>query len=457
MDEEKYTAIIESQRAGNSRSPVSCEERRAMLLKLKSCLLSREGELLSALSKDLGKSAEEGYMTELGQVYAEINHMVKHLKGYSEPEKVRTPMTNFPARSYIKKCPYGCVLVISPWNYPVLLSLSPLVDAISAGNSVVLKPSELAPASADALSEVISAAFATEKAAVIKGGADVCSFLLGQNFDYVFYTGGTRVGKIVYGRAAERLIPVTLELGGKSPCFVDETAKFPVTARRIVFGKFLNAGQTCVAPDYIYCHRSVKDKLIAEIGREIIAQYGEEPVKNPAYPRIVNARHFERLKNLLAQSRVIFGGECNAAALKISPAIVEADFGDAVMSEEIFGPVLPVITYDDISEVIENVNSRPAPLAMYIFSENRKVWSLLEERCNFGGGCINDTVMHLTNENLPFGGLGESGIGAYHGRRGFNTFTHEKSMMNKSTAFDPDMRYQPIDGKKIGVIKRFLK
>ena len=347
---------------------------------------------------------------------------------------------------------------MSPWNYPLLLTLEPLIDAIAAGNTVILKPSAYAPASLAMIKEIIETTFPADYISVIEGGRTENQALLRQKFDKIFFTGSKAVGKEVLRHAAENLTPVTLELGGKSPCIVDSTAKIPLAARRIVFGKFLNCGQTCVAPDYILCHHSVRQKLVAAIRHEIQIQFGESPLLNPDYGKIINAKHFQRLSELLDPEKIVCGGNTDAATLRIEPTVMaDVTWEDAVMEEEIFGPLLPILTYDTLEEVIRTVESHPHPLALYFFSEDKTAQKKLLRPCRFGGGCINDTVIHLATSSMPFGGIGESGMGSYHGKTGFESFSHFRSIVDKKTWMDLPIRYQKYTQKKEKLLRLFLQ
>lgn len=455
MDNEKIIEYISAQqRPDNYLRDPKCRVR--ALKALYKNIRAMEAEVCAALQADLNKSRTESYMTEIGLVLSEVSYMIKRCRGFARTRKVHTPLSQFHAKSYVLPSPYGSALVISPWNYPFLLAVEPLVDAIAAGNGVVLKPSELSPNVSAVIEKLIAATFPPEQATVVCGGVEVSEWLLEQSFDYIFYTGGTRVGKIVMQKAAERLIPVTLELGGKSPCIVDETADIPLAAKRIVFGKFLNAGQTCVAPDYLYCARSVKDKLLREIGRQIVLQYSVDPLGNPAYPKLIHRGRFDTVKRFITQSNVLFGGKSDAETLKIEPTVVDSSFDAPEMQEEIFGPVLPVVTFDTVDEAIAKVNAREKPLALYIFSGKKKTVNRVLQSCNFGGGCVNDTIIHLATSEMGFGGVGASGMGAYHGKVGFDTFTHYKSIVDKKAWLDLPMRYQPYSKSKDTFIRWFL-
>lgn len=458
MDKELIIKQIQKQKESFKLSPLLLPKNRVAALKtLRKNILEMEGEIAAALKKDLNKSAEESYMCEIGLVLSEISYMIKHCKKFAKEKRVRTPLAQFPSRSFKKPSPLGSVLIISPWNYPFMLSIEPLVDAIAAGNSVVLKSSETSANVSAVIEKLIAKTFLPEQVLFVRGGRAECDFLLDQDFDHIFFTGSTRVGKIVMQKAAEKFIPVTLELGGKSPCIVDETANLELAARRIVFGKFMNAGQTCVAPDYLFCHKEVKDKLVKEIEKQIVVQYGVDPIRNENYPKIINKRQFDFHVNLLEQDKLIFGGKTNEKLLKIEPTIMDATFDDETMKNEIFGPILPVVTFEDLDEVIEKVNSLSKPLAFYVFSSSKKNQNKLLSSCDFGGGCINDTIIHLATPHLGFGGIKQSGIGSYHGKCGFDTFTHYKSIVNKKTWLDLPMRYQPMSKLKYFLIRMFLK
>ncbi len=414
-------------------------------------------KICEALKLDLNKSDTEAYMSEIGIVLDEISYMLKHIKQYAHIQPESTPLSNFPAKSYTMPCAYGVVLIISPWNYPFMLAIEPLVDAISAGNTAIIKPSEFSPNTSAVIQELISKTFSKEYVDVVIGGVEECTYLLDQDFDYIFFTGSTRVGKIVMQKAAEHFTPVTLEMGGKSPCIVDDSADIKLTAKRIVFGKFLNAGQTCVAPDYLYCSEKIKDKLLYELGRQIVLQYSVDALGNENYPRIINEKQYNRLVNLLDKNSILFGGKFNDKTLKIEPTILDANFDSEIMQNEIFGPLLPILTFKTIDEAIKNVNKHNKPLALYIFSNDKQTQEKVLNNCDFGGGCINDTIMHIANHNLPFGGIKQSGIGSYHGKHGFDTFTHYKSVVHKYNWLDLPMRYQPFTKLKEKLIKMFLK
>ena len=403
-----------------------------------------EKEIACALKEDLGKSEYESYMCETGLVLSEISYMIRHVRKYARKHYVYTPLSQFAAVSYKQSVPYGNTLIMSPWNYPLLLTIDPLADAIAAGNTAIVKPSAYSPATSNLIEKMIKECFPSEYVAVVTGGRKENAALLEKKFDFIFFTGSQNVGKEVLRHAAEYLTPAVLELGGKSPCIVDKSAKIKLAAKRIVFGKYLNCGQTCVAPDYILCHESVKDKLIQEICLQIKKQFGEQPLENNDYGKIVNQKHFERLLGLIDQKKVIIGGEADQKVHKIAPTLMDqVTWKDAIMQEEIFGPILPVLTFNKIDEVINVLADKPKPLAFYIFSEDKAVIQKLSDRCRYGGGCINDVIIHLATSEMGFGGVGESGMGAYHGKIGFDAFSHTKSIVDKKTWMDLPMRYQP--------------
>ena len=381
--------------------------------------------------------------------------MIKHIPKFSKEKTVPTPLSQFVSRSYITPSPYGVVLIMSPWNYPFLLSLTPLVDAIAAGNTVIVKPSAYAPNTSEVIRQIICEAFPPFYAAVVTGGRKENTCLLNEHFDYIFFTGSQHVGKEVMAKAARFLTPVTLELGGKSPCIVEKTANLELAAKRIVFGKFLNCGQTCVAPDYVYCDRRIKDSLISELKKQIRKQFTESPLSNSDYGKIINQKHFQRILALIDPSKTVFGGENDPDNLRIAPTLMDGvSFDDAVMQEEIFGPVLPVLTYDSLEHAAARINSMAHPLALYIFTENKKAAEKITRSCGFGGGCINDVVIHLATSQMGFGGFGESGMGSYHGKAGFDTFSHYKSIVDKKTWMDLPVRYQKSSEK---LLKLFLR
>lgn len=452
--------ILEAQREYfRSGATLPVETRISMLKKLYVMVKTHEAEIAEALQADLGKSAYEGFMCETGLVLSEISYMIRHTKRFARRHLVWSPLAQFASVSYEQPSPYGNVLIMSPWNYPVLLTIDPLADAIAAGNTVILKPSAYSPKTSALLQQLISACFPPEYVAVVTGGREENSTLLNQKFDMVFFTGSQAVGREVLRHTAEHLTPAVLELGGKSPCIVDETAKLSLAAKRIVFGKYLNCGQTCVAPDYVLCHESVKDALLTEIKKQIIRQYGEKPLENPDYGRIVNEKHFRRICGLMQSGKLVHGGEISESTLQIAPTVLDdVKWDDPVMQEEIFGPIMPILTYSRFEDLYAILSDRQKPLALYLFSENKSRIKEVRQRIPFGGGCINDTIIHLATSEMGFGGVGESGMGAYHGKIGFETFTHKKSIVDKKTFMDLPMRYQPYTSKLYGkFLHIFLK
>lgn len=431
--------------------------RQEALDKLKKAIKRHEQDLLEAIQTDLGKSAAEAYMCEVGLTLSEISHFQKHLKCWSRTRIKHTPLTNFASKSMIIQEPYGVVLIMSPWNYPVLLALEPLVGAIAAGNTVVLKPSAYSPATSAVMATMIEETFAPEYISVVKGGRAENQSLLEQKFDYIFFTGGVQVGKLVMQKAAEHLTPITLELGGKSPCVIDHTANLRIAARRIVFGKWLNCGQTCIAPDYALVEESVHDEFVRLLIEEEKKMYGEDAMQNKNYGKMINRKHFDRVFGLIEQSKVVLGGKADEASLRIEPTILDhVTAEDAVMQEEIFGPILPVLTVKNTQEAYDFIQNRPHPLALYLFTSDKKTEKLFQERVAFGGGCINDTIIHIATNNLPFGGVGNSGMGSYHGKKSFETFSHAKSVVKKYTWLDLPLRYQPYMKWKDAMVRFFL-
>ncbi len=441
-----------------SGATLPVKNRVAALKRLKTVIAAHERDICAALKSDLGKSAYEAYMCEVGTTLSELSYMIKRTARFARDKAVPTPIASYPAASYVKKSPYGCVLIISPWNYPFMLSMEPLIDAVAAGNTAIIKPSSYSPATSKIVDDIIKEAFHPEYVTVVQGGREENRRLFDLSFDKIFFTGSTSVGKEVLRHAAERLTPVTLELGGKSPCIVDRSADIPLAARRIVFGKFLNCGQTCVAPDYVLAHADIKDKLLEEIRKQIKLQYGEHPLDNANYGRIISRKHYERVCALIDSEKVYCGGERSENDLKIAPTVMDnVSRSDAVMREEIFGPVLPVLTYENESDLINELNEQPLPLAFYVFSGTKEFIKEITERCRFGGGCINDTIMHIATSQMGFGGVGESGMGSYHGKEGFDCFTHKKSIVNRKTFMDLPVRYQPYTKTKEKFMRKFLK
>ena len=459
MTREEIAAIVEKQRAffaGGATLPV--EYRIEALKKLRRALVEHEAEIAAALKSDLGKSAPEGYMCETGLVISEISYLLKHIRSFAREKTVWTPIAQFASRSYRKPSPYGVTLIMSPWNYPLLLTLDPLADAIAAGNTAVVKPSAYSPATGNIMKKIIEEIFPAEYVAVVMGGRAENACLLEEKFDYIFFTGSKSVGQLVLEKAAAHLTPVTLELGGKSPCIVHGSANIKLAARRIVFGKYLNCGQTCVAPDYILCESKVKDELVKCIKKEIQRQYGDDYLMNDSYGKMISRKHFDRVAGLIDRDKVVHGGRRDEDTLQIEPTVMDGvTWDDPVMQEEIFGPVLPVLTFENIDEAIEKVNAGEKPLALYIFAEDREVIRRVTARCQYGGGCVNDVVIHLATSEMGFGGVGESGMGSYHGKTGFDAFTHYKSIVDKKTWIDLPMRYQPYKGIYSWLIRMFLK
>lgn len=445
MDAKNIDALLESQRAyfkSGATLPVSF--RIDMLKKLYAAVKKYENEIGEALKKDLGKSEFEGFMCETGLVLSEISYMIRHTRKFAAKHRVYTPLAQFASCSYKKPSPYGNTLIMSPWNYPFLLTIDPLADAIAAGNTAIIKPSAYSPATSQIIEKIVSVCFPPEYVAVVTGGRKENACLLEKKFDFVFFTGSQNVGKEVLRHTAENLTPAVLELGGKSPCIVDSTAKISLAAKRIVFGKYLNCGQTCVAPDYILCQKSIKDQLVREICKQVKVQYGEDPLQNPDYGRIVNEKHFDRICGLIDKNKTVLGGTVNKDTLQIAPTVMDnVTFDDAVMQEEIFGPVMPILTFERFEDVFDILRDKPKPLALYLFSADKQHIRAVTECCSYGGGCINDTIIHLATSEMGFGGVGESGMGSYHGKDGFDAFSHTKSIVDKKTWMDLPMRYQP--------------
>ncbi|MBU5675640.1 aldehyde dehydrogenase [Alkaliphilus sp. MSJ-5] len=424
---------------------------------LKKIIIKNEEKLLIALKNDLNKSAFEAYETEIGTVLMELNYTIKRLRSWIKPKKVKTSITNFLSKSYIYSEPYGVVLIIAPWNYPFQLAISPLIGAIAAGNCAIIKPSEYATNTSKIVKEIINNNFKENFITVIEGGRDTNIKLLQQNLDYIFFTGSVSVGKAVMEEAAKNLTPVTLELGGKSPCIVHSDADIKLAAKKIVWGKFLNAGQTCVAPDYLFVHKDIKYKLISCIIDTIKLFFGEEPRESLDYGRIINQEHLGRLGELLKEGSIIVGGDIDRNEKYISPTIMEnITWNNHIMKEEIFGPILPILEYSSLNEVITSIRNHGKPLALYLFTKCKEVEREVLEKLSFGGGCVNDTIMHLTSPHLPFGGVGSSGMGSYHGKASFDTFSHKKSILKSSSYFDIKLKYPPY-GNKIKLLRNIIK
>ena len=456
MNEQDIQQILKSQRDYfSSGATLSEKARRDALGRLEEALRRNEEPIYAALKADLGKGMFESYLCELGLVMDEIKWMQRNLHGLMKRKRMKTSITQMIARSFQSPSPYGNVLIMSPWNYPVLLTLDPLVDALAAGNTVLLKPSAYAPATAEVLREILSEAFPEEHVAVILGGRAENNALLHQKFDKIFFTGSPLVGRDVMRAAADNLTPVTLELGGKSPCIVDESSNLQMAAKRIVFGKYMNCGQTCVAPDYILCHESVHAELVAFLKKEITAQFGVNPLENDNYGKIINQKHFDRLLGLIQREKVAHGGDADAESQRIAPTILDGvSWGDPAMQEEIFGPILPILTYRDLEKALDAITSRPHPLALYCFTEREAVKRRVLDRCRFGGGCFNDTLIHLATSQMPFGGVGESGMGSYHGETGFAEFSHMRSIIDRKTWFELSIRYQPYSKGKLDFLRK---
>lgn len=434
---------------------LAVEERKKALLKLREGIIRREKEIFDALGADLGKSACEAYMTEIGMVLEEISFLVKNLKKFAAAHRVKASISQFPARCYTIAAPYGVALIMSPWNYPFQLTLAPLADCLAAGNCAIVKPSAYAPATSALIKELLSDLFAPEYVAAVTGGRAENEALLRQKYDMIFFTGGVSTGKIVARAAAETLTPAVLELGGKSPCIVDEDADIARAARRIAFGKLLNAGQTCVAPDYLLVQESIKAALLEALEQEFVKMCGEDALKNENYPHIVNEKHFQRVKGLISPEKVVFGGDFDEKTLKIQPTLLDgATLEDAAMQEEIFGPVLPVLTFRTFEDAKKIIAVHPNPLALYYFGKKNEPRALQE--ISFGGGCVNDTILHLATPRMGFGGVGESGMGAYHGKRGFDAFSHTKSILKKGK-IELSLRFAPYSDKKLASLKKYTR
>lgn len=449
--------IKKQQEFFDSGATLDVKFRLSMLKKLYNAIKTNEEEICKALRLDLNKHEYESYICEIAGVYTEIKHMLKNINKYAKKQYKKMGLAQTGCKGYVQNCPYGKVLIVSPWNYPFLLTITPLVDAISAGNTVIIKPSAYSENTSKVINKIISETFEEKYVACVLGGRKENAELFDKKFDFVFFTGSSQVGKELAIKCASTCTPVLLELGGKSPCIVDETADIKDAAKRIVFGKFLNVGQTCVSPDYLLCHKNVKEKLIENIIDKIKVQYGEDTLKNADYGKIINKKNFDRVVGLIDESKVIYGGKSDETTLKIEPTILDSvTEEDKVMQEEIFGPILPIMTYETIEEVISFVNNREKPLALYLFTKNKKLADLIPQRIQYGGGCINDTIIHLTSSQLGFGGVGESGIGAYHGKVGFEAFSHQKSIVVRK-GMDLALRYRPYTKRKEKIAKFLLK
>ncbi len=453
-----YQKIIKSQQEffySNTTKPISF--RKKQLKKFLKLLKDNEEELNKAIYKDFKKSAFENYATELSLLYAELSHSIKKLPVWSKRNYVTTNLANLPGSSFIMPEPLGNTLIIGAWNYPYLLTLHPAISAMAAGNTMILKPSELAMNTSKLMAELINNNFDSNYFHVIEGGVPETTELLKLKFDKIFYTGSTAVGKIMMKAAAEHLTPVVLELGGKSPAIITKGASLKMAAKRIVWGKFLNGGQTCVAPDYLMVDKTIKPKLIEEIKKQIEKIHGNDAQKSEAFVRIINPRHFKRLEKLLNKQKIIFGGQTDENDLYISPTLMDnVSWEDAVMQEEIFGPILPILEYEDMDDAIKQIKQKPKPLALYLFTNCYKIRDRVFNEISFGGGALNDTIMHLANPNLPFGGVGNSGTGNYHGKYGFDIFSHHKSIIQKANWFEPFMKYPPYNSFKLKLLKKLM-
>lgn len=449
MTNEEIGTLLENQKKYYKTGvTIPVKFRIEQLKKLYAAIKKYEDEINNALKSDLGKSSYESFMCETGLALSEISYMIRHAKKFAKAKTVKTPLAQFASHSFKQPVPYGNTLIMSPWNYPFLLTINPLADAISAGNTAIVKPSAYSPQTSKIIEKIIKECFSSEYIAIVTGGRAENSTLLNQKFDFIFFTGSQAVGKEVLRHGAENLTPVVLELGGKSPCIVDSTANLKLAAKRIVFGKYLNCGQTCVAPDYILCESKIKNLFIKEIIKQIKLQYGENPLENKNYGKIINQKHFERLCNLIDSKKVIFGGKNNSETCQIEPTVMDnVKYEDAVMGEEIFGPIMPILTFDDFDTLISELKEKDKPLALYIFSGNKKHIKKTSTELRYGGGCINDVVIHLATSEMGFGGTGASGIGSYHGKEGFNAFSHYKSIVDKKTWLDLPMRYQPYKNR----------
>ena len=433
------------------------KHRKESLIKLLHVITKHEEAIIKALNDDFKKPAFEAVLTETNYVISDLKETIKNIDSWAKPKKVWSSLLNFPSSDYIYSEPYGNVLILSPWNYPFQLALCPLVAAVAAGNKVTLKPSELTPNTATIISKIISETFPVKEVVVITGDATIAADLLKKRWDYIFFTGSVGVGKIVAKAAAENLTPVTLELGGKSPCIVDETANLELSARRIVWGKIINAGQTCVAPDYILVHHKMKDTLVKFIIKEIEKALGTNPEESPDYARIINLKNWQRQLSLIEGQKIIYGGQASENSLYLAPTLLDEPRMDSlVMTEEIFGPILPILSYESENDIDKIISSFEKPLALYLFSQNKSFIDTVLQKYSFGGGCINDTVIHLVNNRLPFGGVGNSGMGAYHGKLSFDIFSHKKAIVKRGTWLDLPLRYAPY-ADKLKTIKKVLK
>ena len=449
MTRQEIEALLAAQREYyRSGVTIPVKFRMEQLKKLYAAVKKYQTEINDALKSDLGKSHYEGFMCESGLVLTEISYMIRHTKKFAKRKRVKTPLAQLCSRSYKQPMPYGNTLIMSPWNYPFLLTLDPLADAIAAGNTAIVKPSAYSPATSRIVEKIIEECFAPEYVAVVTGGRAENAALLDQRFDFVFFTGSQAVGKEVLRHTAEHLTPAVLELGGKSPCIVDASANIKLAAKRIVWGKYLNCGQTCVAPDYILCERSVKEVFLKAVIAEIKKQYGDDPLENKDYGKIINAKHFERLCRLIDEKKVVIGGSADPDTCQIAPTVMDnVTYDDAVMGEEIFGPIMPILAFDDFDALVNELKAKDKPLALYLFTSDKAHIKRVTTELSYGGGCINDVVIHLATSEMGFGGVGESGMGSYHGKDGFDAFSHCKSIVDKKTWLDLPMRYQPFKSR----------
>jgi aldehyde dehydrogenase (NAD+) len=455
---EQVQVLIQKQRDFFSQGETkNIEYRVEALQKLRKLIKDNEQNLMGALKEDLNKSKFDSFITEIGIVLEEIRFTLKNVRNWAKPRRVKSSITGIGSKSYIYPEPYGVALIISPWNYPFQLAIAPLIGAMAAGNCAIIKPSELTPKTSAILAKIINENYPSEYIAVVEGGIETSNALLKEKVDYIFFTGSVPVGKIIMEAAAKHLTPVTLELGGKSPCIVHEDANLKLAAKRIAWGKYINAGQTCVAPDYLYVQENVKEEFLKQLKDAVSDLYGENPITKGEFTRIVSERHFHRLISFLNSGTIYFGGRFDLQSLILEPTVLtDVNWNDQIMQEEIFGPILPVMEYVHLSDVITQVNQRPKPLALYTFSESEQIQNELLQNVSFGGGCMNDTVFHLSSPYLPFGGVGESGIGAYHGKGSFDVFSHEKSILKQTTRFDLPFRY-PNTKDALKKIKLFIK
>ena len=425
------------------------------LKKLERWIVHHDAEIMAALKADLNKPPFEAYATEVGALLDELRFTLKHIRSWNRPKHALSNLKNFPSHGQIYPEPYGVTLIMSPWNYPFMLTVTPVVAAVAAGNCAVVKPSAYSPATSSLIAGMVAELFDAGHVTVVEGGREANKALLDERYDLIFFTGSTSVGKTVMQAAAQHLTPVILELGGKSPCIVDASANIKIAAKRIVWGKFVNAGQTCVAPDYIYAHESIRQRLIDEMKAAIRAMYGENPCTNPDFPKIINQKHFNRLLGLLEGETIVMGGNSNEATLQIEPTLLDnAAWNTPVMNEEIFGPILPVLTYSTMEDIIQIINDHPKPLSAYLFTTDKKIERYFLRNLSFGGGCINDTLVHLSVSRLPFGGVGASGMGSYHGKAGFDAFTHYRSVLHKSKHIDIPFRYPPYTDFGLNLLKK---